>query len=86
MQVNKIGIKEVIYYLCMAGQLFYLQNFLIFQKKVQLFHCFSQVFLDIWISHMLKEVVHHTTIQKYINWKTKYKKHTLIVKGLTTGR
>ena len=42
--------------------------------------------LDIWISHMLKVVVYRTTIQKYINYKTKCKTDRLIVKGLTTGR
>ena len=35
---------------------------------------------------MLKVVVYDTTIQKYINYKTKCKTDRLIVKGLTTGR
>ena len=79
-RLHKIEIKELVHclYICVSRQLavrhrfFHLENFLIFGKTVWLFHCFSQAFIDIWISHMFKMVVYHRTLHKY-NWKTKCK-------------
>ena len=67
-----------------AVLIFLFRKFSIF-KKMRGFFLFCPS-LDFWISHMLKVVVYHTTIQKYINYKTKCKTDRLIVKGLTTGR
>ena len=51
-RLNKIEIKEVVHclYIYAARQLAVRRGF---------FHCFPQVFIDIWISHMLNMVVYH---------------------------
>ena len=76
-------------YICVLRQLavrqgfFQLENFLIFAKPSTFFTVFAKFPLKFGFPTCSKMAVYHRTLHKYINWKTKYKAHKLIVKGLT---
>ena len=69
-RLNELEIKEVVH--CLHTHVAASGAVRIFSFR-KFSTVFPQVFIDIWISHVLNMVVYHRTLHKYINWKPKCK-------------